>query len=63
MIPGPTEYYPQVLAKLGEPALSHVSPVFIEEFGSAIEVRMRCVVTCACVMARQHHMVYGSVFM
>jgi len=37
MIPGPIEVDEEVLAIMGEPPLSHVSPGFIEEFGQAIQ--------------------------
>lgn len=36
MIPGPTEYHPDVLHKLSEPSLSHTSPAFINEFSELI---------------------------
>jgi len=36
MIPGPIEFAPEVLSKLGEHTPGHVSAGFIEEFGSAL---------------------------
>ena len=36
MIPGPTEYSPTVLAKLGEPAPGHTSTQFIKEFAACL---------------------------
>ncbi|KAI8812626.1 pyridoxal phosphate-dependent transferase [Cladochytrium replicatum] len=38
MIPGPVEFNEEVLAALAAPALSHVSPEFIEKFGTALEL-------------------------
>ncbi|KAJ3017415.1 hypothetical protein HKX48_003550 [Thoreauomyces humboldtii] len=38
MIPGPVEFDNDVLNAMSTPATSHVSPVFIEKFGSAIEL-------------------------
>jgi len=37
MIPGPIEFTDEVLAEMSLPTLSHVDPLFIEEFGQAIE--------------------------
>ena len=37
MIPGPIEFEPAVLAALGVPTTSHVSPDFIATFGQALE--------------------------
>jgi len=37
MIPGPIEFEPAVLAALGAPTTSHVTPDFIETFGNALE--------------------------
>jgi alanine-glyoxylate transaminase/serine-glyoxylate transaminase/serine-pyruvate transaminase len=36
MIPGPIEFHPDVLAKLGEATPGHVSPGFLAEFSSAL---------------------------
>ncbi|KAJ3065713.1 hypothetical protein HK102_007830, partial [Quaeritorhiza haematococci] len=38
MIPGPVELDPAVATAMSTPATSHVSPVFIESFGKAIEL-------------------------
>lgn len=38
MIPGPIEFDPSVMEKMGRPTLSHVAPAFIESFGRALEV-------------------------
>ncbi|MCF8275317.1 MAG: alanine--glyoxylate aminotransferase family protein [Flavobacteriales bacterium] len=38
MIPGPIEFDPSVMEKMGQPTLSHVAPAFIESFGRAIEM-------------------------
>ncbi|KAJ3073122.1 hypothetical protein HDU98_002211 [Podochytrium sp. JEL0797] len=38
MIPGPVEFDNDVLAAMATPATSHVSPDFIDKFGSAIEL-------------------------
>ncbi|MCB9190044.1 MAG: alanine--glyoxylate aminotransferase family protein [Flavobacteriales bacterium] len=38
MIPGPIEFDPSVMAKMGQPTLSHVAPAFIESFGRALEM-------------------------
>jgi len=38
MIPGPIEFDPSVLEKMGQPTLSHVAPAFIESFGRALEM-------------------------
>ena len=38
MIPGPIEFDPTVMEKMGQPTLSHVAPAFIESFGRAIEM-------------------------
>jgi alanine-glyoxylate transaminase/serine-glyoxylate transaminase/serine-pyruvate transaminase len=38
MIPGPIEFDPRVMEKMGQPTLSHVAPAFIESFGRAIEL-------------------------
>lgn len=38
MIPGPIEFAPSVLGKMGQPTLSHVAPAFIESFGRALEM-------------------------
>lgn len=45
MIPGPIEFDPTVMEKMGVPTLSHVAPAFIESFGHAIEM-MREVWLC-----------------
>jgi alanine-glyoxylate transaminase/serine-glyoxylate transaminase/serine-pyruvate transaminase len=45
MIPGPIEFDPSVIEKMGVPTLSHVAPAFIESFGRAIEM-MRDVWLC-----------------
>lgn len=45
MIPGPIEFDPAVLEKMGQPTLSHVAPAFIESFGRALEM-MRKVWLC-----------------
>lgn len=45
MIPGPIEFDPSVMEKMGEPTLSHVAPAFIESFGNALEM-MRDVWLC-----------------
>jgi hypothetical protein len=37
MIPGPIEYEQSVLHMLGSPTVSHVSPLFISDFGSVIK--------------------------
>ncbi len=37
MIPGPVEFEPKVLAAMGEPTTSHLSPDFIEAFGQALQ--------------------------
>lgn len=37
MIPGPIEFEPAVLAALGAPTTSHVTPDFIETLGNALE--------------------------
>lgn len=37
MIPGPIEFTDEVLAEMGKATLSHVDPVFIDEFGQALE--------------------------
>jgi len=42
MIPGPIEFTDEVLAETGKSTLSHVDPVFIEDFGQALE-KMRSV--------------------
>ncbi|HZW03450.1 MAG TPA: aminotransferase class V-fold PLP-dependent enzyme, partial [Anaerolineaceae bacterium] len=36
MIPGPVEFSDEVLVEMAKPAYSHVSPEFIEAFGSAL---------------------------
>jgi len=38
MIPGPIEFDPSVLEKMGQPTLSHVAPSFIDSFGRALEM-------------------------
>lgn len=38
MIPGPIEFDPSVMEKMGQPTLSHVAPAFIESFGRALEL-------------------------
>jgi len=38
MIPGPIEFDPTVMEKMGQPTLSHVAPAFIESFGRALEM-------------------------
>ena len=38
MIPGPIEFAPEVMEKMGQPTLSHVAPGFIESFGRALEM-------------------------
>ncbi|KAI8851913.1 aminotransferase, class V family protein [Chytridium lagenaria] len=38
MIPGPVEFDDEVLAAMSTPATSHVDPVFIEKFGSSLEL-------------------------
>lgn len=38
MIPGPIEFDPAVLEKMGLPTLSHVAPAFIESFGNALDM-------------------------
>ncbi|KAJ3114421.1 hypothetical protein HK100_001663 [Physocladia obscura] len=38
MIPGPVEFDADVLSAMATPATSHVDPLFIEKFGSAIEL-------------------------
>lgn len=38
MIPGPIEFDPTVLEKMGQPTLSHVAPGFIESFGRSLEM-------------------------
>lgn len=38
MIPGPIEFDPKVMEKMGQPTLSHVAPAFIESFGRALEM-------------------------
>ena len=38
MIPGPIEFDPSVMEKMGQPTLSHVAPAFIESFGHALEM-------------------------
>ena len=38
MIPGPIEFDPRVMEKMGQPTLSHVAPAFIESFGRALEM-------------------------
>jgi alanine-glyoxylate transaminase/serine-glyoxylate transaminase/serine-pyruvate transaminase len=38
MIPGPIEFDPSVMEKMGQPTLSHVAPAFIESFGRALEM-------------------------
>lgn len=45
MIPGPIEFDPTVMEKMGQPTLSHVAPAFIESFGHAVEM-MRDVWLC-----------------
>ncbi len=45
MIPGPTEFEPEVLAALSEPTVSHLAPAFLDAFGSALEA-MRDVWLC-----------------
>ncbi len=42
MIPGPIEFTDEVLAEMAKGTLSHVDPVFIDEFGAALE-KMRSV--------------------
>ena len=37
MIPGPIEFEPAVLAAMGEPTTSHLSPTFIEAFGQSLK--------------------------
>jgi alanine-glyoxylate transaminase/serine-glyoxylate transaminase/serine-pyruvate transaminase len=37
MIPGPIEFEPAVMAKMGEPTTSHVAANFIEAFGHALQ--------------------------
>ncbi|MFZ2096646.1 MAG: alanine--glyoxylate aminotransferase family protein [Anaerolineales bacterium] len=37
MIPGPIEFEPAVMAKMGEPTTSHVAASFIEAFGQALQ--------------------------
>jgi alanine-glyoxylate transaminase/serine-glyoxylate transaminase/serine-pyruvate transaminase len=37
MIPGPIEFEPAVMAKMGEPTTSHVAANFIEAFGQALQ--------------------------
>lgn len=37
MIPGPTEYEPEVLARLGEPSMGHTSVPFINEFSECLK--------------------------
>jgi alanine-glyoxylate transaminase/serine-glyoxylate transaminase/serine-pyruvate transaminase len=36
MIPGPTEFEPEVLEALGAPTVSHLSPAFVEAFSGAL---------------------------
>lgn len=38
MIPGPIEFDPRVVEKMGQPTLGHVAPAFIESFGRALEM-------------------------
>ncbi|MCF8460093.1 MAG: alanine--glyoxylate aminotransferase family protein [Flavobacteriales bacterium] len=38
MIPGPIEFAPEVMEKLGQPTVSHVAPAFMESFGRALEL-------------------------
>jgi alanine-glyoxylate transaminase/serine-glyoxylate transaminase/serine-pyruvate transaminase len=38
MIPGPIEFEPAVLQKMGEATTSHVAPDFIETFGNALDL-------------------------
>jgi len=38
MIPGPTEFEPEVMMAVGAPTTSHVAPDFIESFGHALEM-------------------------
>jgi alanine-glyoxylate transaminase/serine-glyoxylate transaminase/serine-pyruvate transaminase len=38
MIPGPIEFEPEVLEKMGVPTPSHVAPDFIESFGNSLEM-------------------------
>jgi alanine-glyoxylate transaminase/serine-glyoxylate transaminase/serine-pyruvate transaminase len=38
MIPGPIEFDPSVMEKMGQPTSSHVAPAFIESFGRALEM-------------------------
>ncbi len=45
MIPGPIEFDPTVMERMGEHTLSHVAPAFIESFGRALEM-MREVWLC-----------------
>jgi alanine-glyoxylate transaminase/serine-glyoxylate transaminase/serine-pyruvate transaminase len=42
MIPGPVEFHPLVVAKMGTGAVSHVDPSFIASFGNALK-KMRTV--------------------
>lgn len=37
LIPGPTPIHPRITHALSQPTISHVSPVFVEEFGQALK--------------------------
>eukprot|EP01116_Phalansterium_solitarium_P017844 TRINITY_DN4512_c0_g1_i1.p1 TRINITY_DN4512_c0_g1~~TRINITY_DN4512_c0_g1_i1.p1 ORF type:complete len:442 (-),score=132.85 TRINITY_DN4512_c0_g1_i1:151-1476(-) len=45
MIPGPIEFTPDVLNVMAQPTISHVDPVFMEEFGTALENLRKVVLT------------------
>ncbi len=38
MIPGPIEFEPEILESMAFPTLSHLDPVFLEDFGKALEL-------------------------
>ncbi len=38
MIPGPIEFAPEVMEKMGQPTISLLAPVFIESFGRCLEM-------------------------
>ncbi len=46
LIPGPTPVHPRIINSLSLPTVSHVSPVFIEEFKQAL-IDLKKIVNCA----------------
>jgi alanine-glyoxylate transaminase/serine-glyoxylate transaminase/serine-pyruvate transaminase len=56
LIPGPTPVHPRIIHALSQPTLSHVSPVFVEEFKEALD-NLKKIVFCR---AGQPYVVAGA---